>query len=139
MIYSCIVAITSFIIFYFPIILDRPKILSCLTELCDDFRGAINDGKDCADCYINDGFAKVCNEPHLVVWIKWIDSCYWPAKLIVVQNGGFVKVKLFGSHEEVRVFFNNCYLCAEMTTFQLQNASTAYDMAKKVRSTSLKF
>lgn len=77
----------------------------------------------------------LCNEPHLVVWLKKGDSLYWPAKVMSIQDR-WLNLQFFGDHTADKVSDVNCFLCAEtkISTHQLLNLNSQYMDAMKVSS-----
>lgn len=80
----------------------------------------------------------VCDEPHLVVWLKRGDSHYWPAKVMSIQDE-WLNLQFFGDHTADKVSNVNCFLCAEtkINTYQLLNTwmqHSKYMDAMKVSS-----
>lgn len=62
----------------------------------------------CADCYLNrekpEGFTRLCTKPHLILWVKFKQFPYWPAKLIKIKNGRSpLEVCFFGDHTSASV------------------------------------
>lgn len=55
---------------------------------------------------------RVCSKPHLIVWAKYTDYPYWPAKLLQICDTGKLplNVLFFGSNDTGRVTYANCYL-----------------------------
>lgn len=49
----------------------------------------------------------VCNGAHLVLWARFIDSRYWPSKLMTI-DGSDVKVWFFGHHSFADVSRTDC-------------------------------
>lgn len=93
----------------------------------------ISDIRMCHECYLNKKenpdkwFTMVCNEPHLLVWVKR-KSCepYWPAKLMTINDddSSTVNVRFFSDgsskddnnnfiHRLVTVASNDCLLYTE--------------------------
>lgn len=107
--------------------------------MLDHIKDEIEKGKHCGECYHNSKkypnrwFAMVCNKPHLVVWIKRHDLFYWPAKLMSIDPlSGDLHLQFFGDQSEVEVLSSSCFLCADMTTYQLLTLPSEYLNALKV-------
>lgn len=94
--------------------------------------------RDCAECYSNrqkyprDWFTMVCEEPHIIVWIK-INDAYWPAKLMSVNwtlNGSKTQVRLFASKTEM--LWTECFLYSEEYPGNMNTRSACITAAMEV-------
>lgn len=71
--------------------------------------------KYCGDCYMNvgqpNGFTFVCSKPHLLLWVKFENHPYWPAKFVAVKKGpNRIHVQFFGEYTVADVSYQDCYL-----------------------------
>lgn len=56
----------------------------------------------------------VCENPHTVIWCKYGEWPFWPAKVLTNENG-FVSVRFFGKeHEYGKVSIDNCLLYSKV-------------------------
>lgn len=105
-------------------------LLNCVVE-------DIQIAKNCFECYLhanehpNEWFSMVCNEPHLIIWVKKTGANYWPAKLMCI-TGQEVNVRLFGDHNDANVSAKNCLLYSESSPSRIRKPSDAYSHALKV-------
>lgn len=76
-------------------------------------------------------FASVCDEPHLIIWVKRAGSHYWPAKVIStdVQKVG---VRFFGDHARATVSASACLLYSESSPNRISKPSALYAFAIEV-------
>lgn len=75
----------------------------------------IEDVRNCADCYFNrdksNAVVMVCTKPHLVLWVKYGEYPWWPAKLLKVDKGDYpLEVQFFGDFSSACVTYTDCYL-----------------------------
>ncbi|XP_055306176.1 MYND-type zinc finger-containing chromatin reader ZMYND8-like [Sitodiplosis mosellana] len=109
-------------------------LLNCIIE-------DVQSAKVCFECYLNANkhpdqwFSMVCDEPHLIIWIKKTGANYWPAKLIKIVTGQEVKVRLFGDHSYVDVSSSNCLLYSESSPSRIPKSPDAYNSALKEANT----
>lgn len=71
--------------------------------------------KKCGECYSNanyypnNWFTMVCDEPHILAWVKFQGCNYWPVKVMAV-NGRILSVRFFGDHTHAEVSASKCFL-----------------------------
>lgn len=89
------------------------KYAKSLYERC---KRDVNSIKKCACCFSfwltdsTDFFTQVCDKPHLLLWVKYDDYPYWPAKLMSV-DGTKVNVEFFDeSHSQADIDVEYCLL-----------------------------
>ena len=106
------------------------SLLDCIVE-------DVQNARACIECYTNatnhpdHWFSMVCDEPHMILWIKEKGANYWPAKLVSV-TGEEAKVCLFGDHSYVNVSSKNCLLYSESSPSRIPKSPDAYNDALKV-------
>lgn len=100
----------------------------------------IDEIKLCGDCYMNRekpaGFTLVCSKPHLLLWVKFKQYPYWPAKLTKARDdSNLVEVYFFGDHTIATVSCSSCYLYSEEDPNQclLNQNKKEFDKAIDVR------
>ncbi len=79
----------------------------------------------CSSCYtlanqspIVDGFVRVCDNLHSIVWAKVIGFAYEPAKLMRVQNMHTATVHFFGDHSIAHIHTKFCLEYSEKSPNQ---------------------
>lgn len=94
----------------------------------------------CDECHINliqNGFEKVCKQPHLLVWAKQKTYPYWPAKLMSVNiERNTVDVRYFGGeHFRAVLSPKDCFMYSEISpsAHSVGNKQAIME-AKKVRN-----
>lgn len=99
-----------------PIFNDIQKKVGHVLNICES---EIKEIILCGDCYLNrekdEGFfTRLCTKPHLILWVKFKQFPYWPAKLIKVKNGRSpLEVYFFGEHTTASVSCQNVLLYTE--------------------------
>lgn len=94
----------------------------------------------CDECHINliqNGFEKVCKQPHLLVWAKQKTYPYWPAKLMSVNiERNTVDVRYFGGeHFRAVLSPKDCFMYSEISPSAHSGGNKQAIMeAKKVRN-----
>lgn len=113
----------------------KTKAARCLLSFITD---GIQNIKKCSECYLNtikhpaNGFALVCDEPHLIIWVKRIEfNYYWPAKVITTDMQK-VGVRFFGDHSLANVSASACFLYSESSPNRISKSSALYAVAIKV-------
>lgn len=92
--------------------------------------------KKCSECYSNavkypdDWFTMVCDEPHLIVWVKYARD-YWPAKLMSV-DGSKIHVRFFAERTNADVPASKCIQYTEGYPIKRKKPSDSIKAAKKV-------
>lgn len=66
--------------------------------------------EQCGDCFINrqqnDAIKMVCSKPHLLIWARYSDYPYWPAKILSspkIRGQRFLHVHFFGEHNTANI------------------------------------
>lgn len=84
-------------------------------SMLDDCIDAIAEVRKCCDCYFNrdqpNAIELVCSKPHLVLWVRYGNHPWWPAKLLSVGNGKYpLEVEFFGDFSSATVTYTDCLL-----------------------------
>lgn len=132
--------------------LKHSKICNLISENHDSTKAArllldcivkdIQIAKMCTNCYLNwsqhpdDWFSMVCDDPHLIVWVKKTGANFWPAKLTSVTDQE-VNVCLFGDHSQSTVSANSCLLYSESSPSRIPKPPDAYNEALRVSTFGL--
>lgn len=86
----------------------------------------------------NEAHLMVCDPPHIVIWAKYEDTGYKPAKVMCCYDDDeSAKVFFFGTHEKIDVFARDCFLYSQEYPDDANPRET--DQATKVGSNFLYF
>lgn len=72
-------------------------------KLIEFIKNEIDSIKICKQCYMNastdpeHSFTMICDPPHVLVWAKYKDYCYWPSKVMNTTDK-MVNVRFFADH-----------------------------------------
>lgn len=81
----------------------KSKVATAAGKLIEFIEGEISSINTCSECYVNainfpnDSFTMACDPPHVCVWAKYKDHCYWPSK-VMSTTGETVHVRFFADH-----------------------------------------
>lgn len=86
-----------------------------MKRILDESIDEIDDIRNCGDCYFNrdqpNAVVMVCSKPHLILWVKYGEYPWWPAKLMKVDKGDSpLDVRFFGDFSSGSVSYTDCYL-----------------------------
>lgn len=82
---------------------NKKKVNALIGKLIKYIDDEVTNLKACRECYVNAqslsdaAFVVPCNPPHLCVWAKYKEFCYWPCKVMYTE-GQMVHVRFFGDH-----------------------------------------
>lgn len=85
---------------HFP---KNKKITKKIVDLISFIEKEVDNMKDCVQCYINSveytekTFVMPCDIPHVLVWAKFDDYCFWPCKVMGMTEK-ILKIRFFGDH-----------------------------------------
>ncbi|XP_031637336.1 protein kinase C-binding protein 1-like [Contarinia nasturtii] len=97
---------------------DKQLICGKVTEFLKKCEEDIDILKNCGDCYTHiddsrDNPNLVCSKPHIVLWVKYGEYPYWPAKLLRIEKKverDPLLVFFFQERTIGNVSYSNCYL-----------------------------
>lgn len=81
----------------------KTRVMGLIGKLIEFIKNEVDSIKTCRQCYVNvftfpdESFAMVCDPPHLIIWAKYTDYCYWPSKVMNTTDQ-MVHVRFFGDH-----------------------------------------
>lgn len=81
----------------------KKKVQTSIIKLIQFIIDEVHSVKTCRQCYANayaypdDSFVLPCDPPHVVVWAKYKDHCYWPSKVMNTTDK-IVHVRFFADH-----------------------------------------
>lgn len=100
--------------------------------------------KNCQECFTDStdpvksskAITKLCRSPHLIIWAKPQDWCFWPGKVMRAADGS-VHVRFFGDYANDVIDPENIMLySANAPPGTAEDITEALDDAKKVRKTN---
>lgn len=84
----------------------------------------------CNQCYQNandfpdDSMARLCEPPHLPIWVDCKEYGIWPAKLMLMNDNGKVTVRYFGEYKNYDQNPTDCYLYSKEVPVNSHGAPT---------------
>lgn len=123
---------------------DSIDVRNMAKKLLDDCMSEINEIKLCGDCYMNQGksdkFTAVCSEPHLMLWVKFLEYPYWPAKLRRIGEGPKpLEVYFFDEHTTARVSYKDCLLYTKTDPNEYFTDNNRDEVANAIKVSTLYF
>lgn len=87
-------------------------------ELLTFVKGEALSIQACEECFLNAyehgvvrGFVIPCKSPHIMLWARMQNYCYWPSKAMWVEDTlKLVNVRFFGDHTTATLPAGNCMM-----------------------------